>query len=407
MLRHLSFVRTLFRNRHRVEDPPRFLTHTVTFGCNARCIMCDSWKMPTDGDLTTDEIERIYRQLPPMDAVRLTGGEPFVRRDMPEIAEFARRHLRPLVLHITTNGFLTKRIVEFVEQRDRRLPLELLVSLDGVKEKHNEVRGRENAWDTAIKTVRELAPRRKELRLVLRVNQTIVDADGVEQYRRLREVLRPLGVRNNVVLAYDTSATYNMERELDVAPTEIGEFTTFGEFTRDDLRDLIGEVERDLADAPLLERLSKRYYLRGIANRLLNHRGSPNPACVALHSHLRLFPNGDVPTCQFNSRTVGNLRQSSFAEVWKSVKADEQRQWVRKCPGCWAECEVLPSAIYTGDLLFHSTLPIQDRRPERSRGTATAATVRTEGADDALAGAAGGCGGGCGAAEGLVELRTG
>jgi hypothetical protein len=128
---------------------------------------------------------------------------------------------------------------------------------------------------------------------------------------------------------------------------------------------------------------------------------------VALHSHLRLFPNGDVPTCQFNSRTVGNLRQSSFAEVWKSVKADEQRQWVRKCPGCWAECEVLPSAIYTGDLLFHSTLPIQDRRPERSRGTATAATVRTEGADDALAGAAGGCGGGCGAAEGLVELRTG
>jgi Fe-coproporphyrin III synthase len=407
MLRHLSFVRTLFRNRHRIEDAPRFLTHTVTFGCNARCVMCDSWKLPTEGDLTTDEIEKVYRQLPRMDAVRLTGGEPFYRRDMPEIAELARRHLRPLVLHITTNGFLTKRIVDFVVQRDRRLPLELLVSLDGVAEKHNEVRGNEKAWDMAIRTVRELAPRRKELRLVLRVNQTIVDADGVEHYRRLREVLRPLGVRNNVVLAYDTSATYNMERELDVAPTEIGEFKTFGEFTRDDLRELIAEVEHDLADAPLLERLSKRYYLRGIANRLLNHRGSPNPACVALHTHLRLFPNGDVPTCQFNSRTVGNLRQTPFAEVWKSVKAEEQRRWVRKCPGCWAECEVLPSAIYTGDLLFHSTLPIQDRRPTTpSRTPATATAAHTH---DEPAGSCGtGCGGdqgGCGGAKELVELQ--
>ncbi len=408
MLRQLSFVRTLFRNRHRIEDPPRFLTHTVTFGCNARCIMCDSWKLPTDGDLTTDEIEHIYRQLPPMDAVRLTGGEPFVRRDMPEIAELARRHLRPLVLHITTNGFQTKRIVEFVEQRDRRLPLELLVSLDGSRKSTTRSAARENAWDSAIKTVRELAPRRKELRLVLRVNQTIVDAEGVEHYRRLREVLRPLGVRNNVVLAYDSSATYNMERELDLAPTEIGEFTTFGEFTRDDLRDLITEVERDLADAPLLERLSKRYYLRGIANRLLNQRGTPNPACVALHSHLRLFPNGDVPTCQFNSRTVGNLRRTSFAEVWKSVKADEQRQWVRKCPGCWAECEVLPSAIYTGDLLFHSTLPIQDRRPERPRVSPVASPATESRTAVAMAESqAGACGGRCGAAEGLVELKTG
>ncbi len=182
-----------------------------------------------------------------------------------------------------------------------------------------------------------------------------------------------------MVLAYDSSATYNMERELDLAPTEIGEFTTFGEFTRDDLRDLITEVERDLADAPLLERLSKRYYLRGIANRLLNQRGTPNPACVALHSHLRLFPNGDVPTCQFNSRTVGNLRRTSFAEVWKSVKADEQRQWVRKCPvaGRSAKCSPARSTRETccsTRLCRSRTVDRKDRvsppsrRPRPSRG---------------------------------------
>jgi MoaA/NifB/PqqE/SkfB family radical SAM enzyme len=66
---------------------------------------------------------------------------------------------------------------------------------------------------------------------------------------------------------------------------------------------------------------------------------------------LRIFPNGDVPVCQFNTKRVGNLRRESFEQVWGSDAATSQRAWVKKCPGCWAECEVLPSAVYTGDLL--------------------------------------------------------
>jgi MoaA/NifB/PqqE/SkfB family radical SAM enzyme len=59
----------------------------------------------------------------------------------------------------------------------------------------------------------------------------------------------------------------------------------------------------------------------------------------------------DVPTCQFNSNIVGNLRKAPFDEIWKSANAIAQREWVGKCPGCWAECEVLPSAIYSLDLI--------------------------------------------------------
>jgi Fe-coproporphyrin III synthase len=87
------------------------LTYTVTFACNARCIMCDSWKMPPRQELTLDDVERIFAQLPRLDAVRLTGGEPFVRRDLAEIADLATRQLRPLTLHVTSNGLLTDRIV--------------------------------------------------------------------------------------------------------------------------------------------------------------------------------------------------------------------------------------------------------------------------------------------------------
>lgn len=347
----LSLPLTMLRARQGERCRPRFLTYIVTFNCNARCVMCDSWKKPSPEDLKLEEIDRIFRQLPRMDFVRLTGGEPFARVDLPEIARLVERHLEPLCLHITSNGFLTDRIVRYCETRDKATPLRLLISIDGMADKHNAVRGRETAWDTATATLKALAGRRRELNLILSVNQTIVDLEGREHYRRLRDFLRPLGIRNNVVLAYDASSTYSLESEVNTAPTEIGRFTTFGDLGEAEIAGLLDEVEQDLGDAAWADRLAKRYYLRGIRNRLLRGEGDPNPRCVALGAHLRLYPNGDVPTCQFNSRRVGNLRRQSFDEVWHSAEAETQRRWVRACPGCWAECEVLPSALYTGDIL--------------------------------------------------------
>jgi MoaA/NifB/PqqE/SkfB family radical SAM enzyme len=122
--------------------------------------------------------------------------------------------------------------------------------------------------------------------------------------------------------------------------------------------DVIGFVRDRLADVRTIRdlptRIGKRYYLRGLLARL---RGDlpprPHPKCVALRSHLRLLPDGSVPVCQFNTEKVGNLLYQSFEDVWHGVPAGSSRQWVDDCPGCWAECEVIPSALYSGDLLLN------------------------------------------------------
>lgn len=361
LFRLASLPLAILRNRQGDPGRPRFLTYIVTFTCNARCVMCDSWRKPSPDELSTAEIEAIFRQLPPMDAVRLTGGEPFVRSDLTDIAHLVRAHLRPGFLHVTTNGFLTARIVEFCERRPRRLPLHLLISLDGTEAKHNAVRGRETAWLTATATLRALAPRRRELNLRLAVNQTLVDHDSLHEYRRLRQFLQSLDIPLNAVLAYDVSATYSLTGELEAAPQAAGPYAPFGHFDAAELCAWLAQAEQDAATRPPAERVAKRYYYRGLRHRLLHGRAVPNPPCVALHSHLRLYPNGDVPTCQFNSRRVGNLRQQSFAELWPSARARTQRAWVRACPGCWAECEVLPNAVYSGDLLAEWFRPKSSR----------------------------------------------
>lgn len=360
MLRRAAgYTRSLVRARRGRTDRPRLLTHIVTFTCNARCVMCDSWKKTSAGDLSLAEIDAIYAQLPRLDAVRLTGGEPFVRRDLPEIVRLATEHLDPAVLHITSNGFLSERIVRFCEERDPRVPLQLMFSVDGMEQKHVEVRGVPHAWRRVTQTLEALAPRQKELNLRLAVNQTIVDGEGARDYEPLHAYLRTLGVNHQTVFAYDTSATYSTatdgEGELEVAPSGVGEFETFGDLSREEITHLLAQMEADTIDLPIPERVAKRYYYDGIRTRLLReHDDHLNPPCVALSSHLRIMPNGDVPTCQFNSKTIGNLRETPFAELWSGERAETQRDWVAGCAGCWAECEVFPNALYSGDILHYA-----------------------------------------------------
>ncbi len=350
MMRALSLPGTIMRNRRGRSNLPRFLTYIVTYKCNARCIMCDSWKIKGNDDMTLEEIEAVFRQLPVLDMVRLSGGEPFVRKDFPEIVELARRHLRPWYLHVTTNGFLTDFIVRFLEEREKKTPLYLLVSVDGLDEKHNQVRGVNNAWDRVTGTLKELAPRKDDLNITLAVNQTVVDEEGADHYLKLRDYLKPMGIQHNLVMAYDVSATYSTEREITLTPGDLGSFSTFGEFTKERILELMKEVERDIRGFPLADRMAKKYYLEGIRNRILESKADPNPSCVALGSHMRLLPDGTLPVCQFNSRIAGDLKLNSFLDVWKGEEAERQRTWVRNCPGCWAECEVLPNGLYSGDI---------------------------------------------------------
>jgi len=352
-------IRDSWRIRKGLSVAPRLLTYTVTFRCNAKCIMCDSWKLKGHNDLELWEIESIFKQLPVLDAVRFTGGEPFVRTDMLEIVDLAVRYLRPLGIHITTNGFLTERIVHLCEMRPRDTPLQIMVSVDGLADKHNHIRGNSNAYRCAMSTLETLAPLRRKLNLDLVVNQTVVESDGIEQYEELHTLLKSLRVRHQVVMAYDVSATYAVERQKDMAPTQIGQFTTIGSFSKETLGVFFQRIRKDLRSEPWWARRIKEYYLKGIEQRLNASESSSdilNPRCVALRSHLRIFPNGDIPTCQFNSNIVGSLRRSSFRELWEADATRKQREWVDRCVGCWAECEVVPNAVYSLDILKRSAL---------------------------------------------------
>jgi MoaA/NifB/PqqE/SkfB family radical SAM enzyme len=351
--RAARFALTVLQTRTNAVPPrPSWCTFLVTYRCNARCKMCDSWRVKPGSELTPDQIDSVFAKVGPLDVVRLTGGEPFLRLDMLDIARAVIARSAPVVLHTTTNGSFPDRVAAFVDALrgdGEAKRLAFLVSLDGMPEEHDANRGADVTFDRAIETVRMLVDRGVRVA----VNHTVISARSLEDNAAIRASLEPLGVGVHSVLAYSDSAMYSIKlrgtrAEHLIVPTGYPLHPSL------EGADVIGFVERELALAeklPLRERIGKRYYLRGLLARLKKEADpSPHPRCVALRGHLRLLPDGRVPVCQFNTETVGNLHAESFAEVWESARAWEARAWVDACPGCWAECEVIPSAIYTGDI---------------------------------------------------------
>lgn len=346
---------------------PSYCTYTVTFRCNFKCVMCDSWKKPLEDELTVPEIREIFSQIGRLDVIKISGGEPFVRLDLADIINTIDETSSPEFIHITTNGSLRDRILKTLGALRSKQKLHVRVSIDAIGTHHDRVRGVRGAYETALETVQALVDFRSRHPINLAVNQTIVDRAGLEGYPDLKRELAQCGVKVIPNIAQASLTLHRVGSDRSELPADDHSYATFSSFTAEELQQFFRQAEVDAAQlTSLVARVSMRYYLRGLRNRLLADRGEPKPPCQSLHDFFRLLPNGDVPICFNDSRVAGNLRKASFREVWFGHAMSEGREIVRRCPGCWSGCEIIPSAIYSGDMLkwFAADLIRRSPRPE-------------------------------------------
>ena len=115
-----------------------------------------------------------------------TGGEPFLRADLDDLVISAYRHCRPEVITIPTNGMLTERVLAKVERMCRECPkssIGINLSLDGIGEEHDDIRGVEGNWKLSMETWRQLKALQKQYpNLVLTVH-TVISRFNVHRFQ--------------------------------------------------------------------------------------------------------------------------------------------------------------------------------------------------------------------------------
>lgn len=184
---------------------PLHLTFFLTRCCNARCAFCfyRNGDGGPDGELSGEEIDRLSRSVGPLLWLAFSGGEIFLREDLPRIVALLAQRTRPAIILLPTNGLLPGRIGAMTEEILADCPESTVVvklSLDGPAEIHDRLRGVPGAFARTMEThglLQRLAGRCP--RLELGVN-TVYCAANEKAMGEVMAIVRGMpGVRTHTV----------------------------------------------------------------------------------------------------------------------------------------------------------------------------------------------------------------
>lgn len=333
-LRHPEVLVRIAETWLRRPHTPNRMVMSVTRRCNLRCVMCNTWRIDKHAELTPAEIGATLAQLPGLTWLDVTGGEPFVRRDLEAVFDAilgATPALR--ILHFPTNGWFESRTVALCQKiREQRPEVELIVtvSVDGPREVHDRIRGMAGSFDRAIATVRAL----RSLDGVAVYVGTTVTPENNTHIDGLAAVLAGEipGFRPN-------EWHWNWFQESE----QFFRNSHLHEWTQREPEDL---VRRHVARRGLPRSLVDVMELAFLVNLDAYRRGEPTGVtCQALRSACFVSPEGDVYPCHVYDRPLGNVRNQTFAELWAAPHVREARRDIERlaCGGCFTPCEAYPA----------------------------------------------------------------
>ncbi len=327
------------RLRRSTGRPPLpHATHVlITWGCNLKCSGCDAWQRDPGDELDADQWREVFRQLPFLDIIKIIGGEPFTRADLPDIITGIREEIDPFVLQLVTNGALPERIVRFAEAF--AWPgLHLRVSLDGLQETHDASRGREGAFDEAMETLRGLSVVRQTRRFNVGVNFTMTD-ESVGEMEALTRMCGALGI--DVVPGFKVKPFL---RDCDIRKDRA---ETIGLVDRTNaLRELDNSRHGAASGFNPIERVALKAFNNVVFRKHAAGGEAVKFECGELRNLMYLNPGGDLITCGLNQKPLGNVLRDGFKGVWFSDALLPARDRVAECPGCMQGAVEIMSRLY-------------------------------------------------------------
>jgi MoaA/NifB/PqqE/SkfB family radical SAM enzyme len=338
------------------------MTITPSPRCNSRCLTCNIWQKHTD-ELTLDEWDRIFVSLGHAPHwFTISGGEPFLYRDLVPLCQSLYQHCKPGVINIPTNSLLYRTIPGKVETICESCPdaqVIINLSLDGIGEKHDAIRGVPGNFQ-------KFEANYAALRQLDCPNLTI----GVHS------VISRYNVGNTAEL-YDYALALGADSYITEIAEQRAELGTLGldiqpaaEAYQKAIDDLASRLNRQTfrGISRLTEAFRVRYY--ELVKRILTEKTQVIP-CYAGWASAQIYANGDVWACCVRADSMGNLRDADydFRRVWTSASADRIRTSIRNkechCPLANASYTNMlmdiPTLVRVGTQLAHSFLTVGER----------------------------------------------
>lgn len=305
---------------------PQALSLEITHNCIAKCVMCNIWRIPKDEpelsindwlDLLSDNLFSDVRELD------ITGGEPFLVDDIDRlfsgICELKSGNLKSVrSVAITTNGFLTGRILdktEIILREFNRVGLDLVVvcAMDATGHIHEKIRNVKDAWEKVNSTIKGLTELRdRYTNLIIGLKTTILPIN-INELENISQYADEKGLFTIISPFIITSGRY-LNRE------KVNEFI----FSNEDKQKMIRFFKGS--------RFKWSFHADSLAEYF--ETGSIKKPCSCGFNYFFVRSSGDLFLCPLIDKSVGNIKDEPIETLFSSDKAKAFRKKVGEYPEC-------------------------------------------------------------------------
>ena len=337
-----NLIRVL-KNVNFTKNEPISIVHFLTNRCNARCSFCfidfddpNTFK----GELTLDEIEKLTKSFgKSLLNVNLTGGEPFARKDIIEIAKLYIQNSTIQSIYVTTNASLPERVEEFAKEITKfknDIELTFQISIDDFPEKHNKVRKIDNLFENCIDTYFRLKKLTPNINPVVSITVNHENCDDIKNiFDHLVNTckidsLKCTIVRDEGVYKTPQDKKQKIYQAYSWLTQKINELTKEKKLNNYNSTSIQGKLhnKKDKISWDLI----KKMYLQP---KYISpcHAGSLFGIITA---------SGQVYPCEIlEDKMIGDLRENdmNFMKIWDSATANSTKEFILKTKcNCSYEC---------------------------------------------------------------------
>ena len=321
---------------------PIVITYSVTNMCQSRCKTCFIWqsymKHPTlkKKELTFREIEKIFKSIGHLYFFNISGGEPFLRKDLVKIVELACKYLTPKIIHTPTNALMpeviekeTKKIMEIIKKNKLKTVFTIKPSFDGIGAKHDEIRGVKGNFKKVLETLKRLKKLQKDYPNLDVGLGTVISKFNVKEIKEIVDYAKKLSVDSYInEIGEQRSELFNTD--MDITPSADDYEKAIKYFS--------AKIKQGFKTNKKLTKSTKAFRLvyYDLVSKILRKKKQVI-LCYAGLTNAHINPYGEVwPCCILGyKKPMGDLRKVNydFKKVWYSKRADEVRNYIQngKC----------------------------------------------------------------------------
>jgi len=317
--------------RQKADGRPFLIAHFITNRCPCKCASC-LWLHNDWEDVPLADLKRFYSEARDEGFIgaALSGGEPFIRKDLGQIVRFMKEEAGMSILLFNTGWYLKERMDEVLPHIDM-----MIVSLDSARpERHDEMRGLKGLFDRMIEAVNLATTRYPEISYQFNCCVQRGVADEIDD---LIGLTQEMGLR----ISFDVI-------------TEARHGEGGGAFTRTDmglpakeLQEVCAYIlEKKRAGAPIV---NSELYFEYFA------KGRPGYRCHFPKLAMSVDGRGYVENCLNLDRPIANIRDMSLKEIMELDSFKQLRRDAEECSSCNSPTMVDLSHVWEDpQLIFQS-----------------------------------------------------